>query len=430
MGICIRDISALLPEGEGYTVRTCTVYIEGDRIAGLDRQPENFVAERTLDGSGRLLVPGMVNAHTHAYMTVFRNCADDIGFTPWLFDKIMPMEDRLTEEDCYWGTLLAYMEMLRTGTTCSLDMYIFTQAAVRAQQESGIRAVMSRGLTGGADDVAGGERRLRDAVGEIEQWRGSPNLYFMLGPHAPYTCDEGYLREVAETATALHVPLHIHVSESRDEMRTIAERYGCTPPEFLDRAGILRDTTVAAHCVQLTDSDIDLLSARGVSVATNPVSNLKLGNGVARVSRMLERGINVCLGTDGTASNNTLNMYRELSYLTMLQKGMNEDAASLSAAQGMRMATAGGAKALGLGGQTGEIREGMLADLAILNLDTPWMQPKNNLLASLAYSANGSEVETVLVGGRILLDKGAYTSIDAERVLYEVEQVCRRVGTR
>lgn len=429
MGILIKNIKCLLPDDKNlFNVKACSVYIQDDIIAGLDREPDGFTAETVLQGNGKLMIPGLINGHTHVYMTVFRNCADDLDFTDWLFNNIMPLEDKLVPEDAYWSTMLGYMEMLRTGTTCSLDMYIFADEAARAQQECGIRAVMSRGLSGSMDSSTGGDRRLREAVDEIKRWKGSNNLSFMLGPHAPYTCEPDYLREIVEVSDELGVGLNIHVSESRDELRQIKEKYGCSPVELLADLGVLGTKTVADHCVHLSDRDIEILAQRGVSVATNPISNMKLGNGFAPVPKLLESGINVCLGTDGAASNNALNMFRDLAFLTLLHKGTMENSTAISAAEGLKIATVNGAGALGLGGVTGEIKEGMKADLVILDLDKPWMKPENNLLSALAYSTNGSEVETVLVGGKILYRNGEYTTIDSERVYYEVDRTCRRLG--
>jgi 5-methylthioadenosine/S-adenosylhomocysteine deaminase len=321
------------------------------------------------------------------------------------------------------------MEMLSTGTTAYSDMYIFTDASVRAARDTGMRAVLSRGLTGGADDEAGGERRLREAFAEIEKWKGAANISFMLAPHAPYTCDPGYQKEVAGEARRLGIGIHTHVSESAAEMAAVKEKYGCTPPELFDKTGLLTDRTVAAHGVYLTDSDIALMATRGASLVTNPVSNLKLANGVAPVPKLLKAGVNVALGTDGAASNNALNMFRDLGFLTVLHKGMTGDPQAVTAREGFDMATRNGAKALGLD-KVGEIRTGYKADMAILDLDRPNIQPLNDPVAALCYSACGTEVETVIVGGRILMENREFTTIDREKVIYEVNKVCERIGTR
>ena len=421
MNILIKDILAVMPGGAG----KCSVYISGGHIASVGDAPEGFKADKTISGAGKMLIPGFVNAHTHAAMTIFRNCADDLLFNDWLFGKIMPMEDKLTGEDSYWGTMLAILEMLRTGTTTFIDMYYFTDYCARAIEESGIRAVYSRGMSGNAGSD---EKKIRDTLEEIERWKGRDTLSFMLAPHAPYTCDEGFQREVAAEAKRLRLPINTHLSESLAEIETIKEKYGCTPVELFDKTGLLTETTVAAHCVQVTGADIKILSERGVSVATNPVSNLKLANGVAPVPEMLKAGINVALGTDGAASNNSLNMFHELSMLTLIHKGISHDAQMISASEGFAMATKNGALAIGRG-DLGEIRPGSAADLVILGLDHPNMQPVNDPIAALAYSANGSEVETVIVNGRVLMENKEFLTIDEKRVFHEVSKICERIGT-
>lgn len=425
MKILIRDILAILPEAS----RVCSVYIEGGVIKSVDAAPPGFVPDKTIMGSGKMLIPGLINAHTHPYMTIFRNCADDLKFNDWLFGRILPLEDKLTPEDCYWGSLLGIMEMLSTGTTTFNDMYPFTDAAARAANDSGMRAVLSRGLVGDRDNVAGGALRLREAFTEMEKWSGIENLTFMLAPHAPYTCDDIYQKEVAAEAKRLGVRIHIHVSESLSEMETIRKKYGCTPPELLDSTGLLTDKTIAAHCVHLTDSDIALLAKRGVHVATNPVSNLKLANGVAPIPKLLRAGVNVAIGTDSAASNNALNVFRELGLLTILHKGVTGEEQAVTAREGFDCATKNGAKALGLD-NLGEIKPGMKADLAILDLDRPNLQPLGDPIAALAYSANGTEVETVMIGGRIVMENRIFTTIDREKIIYEVNKVCERIGTR
>ena len=422
MNILINDILAVLPGG----AETCSVYIADGEIASTSSAPEGFKADKTINGVGKMLIPGLANAHTHAAMVIFRNCADDLLFNDWLFGRIMPMEDKLASGDCYWGTMLALMEMLRSGTTSYIDMYYFTDDSARAILETGMRCVFSRGIAGGASEAEG---KLRNAIDEIERWKGRGNLSFMFGPHAPYTCDEGFQREVAAESKHRGIPINTHLAESLAEIETIKERYGCTPIELADRTGLLSDTTVAAHCIQLTDSDIKLLAESGANVVTNPVSNLKLANGVAPVTKLLEAGVNVALGTDSAASNNSLNMLRELSVLALIHKGVNHDAQAISAREGIDIATKNGARAMGYG-NLGEIAPGNIADLAILDLDLPNMQPVNDAVAALVYSANGAEVETVIVGGKILMEKREFLTIDRERVFYEVGKVCERIGTR
>ncbi|MCL2628709.1 MAG: amidohydrolase [Oscillospiraceae bacterium] len=430
MNILIKDILTVLPKdgGKGLEAKTCSVYIEKGLIVSITEAPDGFKPDKTINGSGKMLMPGFVNAHTHATMSILRNCADDLLFDEWLFGRIMPLEDKMTGEDNYWGTTLAIMEMLRTGTTSYIDMYYFLDDLARAVDDTGIRATLSRGLIGSADDPSAGETRLREAVDAFKKWNHE-RISFMLAPHAPYTCDEGFQREVAMEARRLGLPINTHISEGLVEIDTIREKYGCTSVEVLDRNGLLTERTVAAHCVQVTDSDIAILAERGVTVATNPVSNLKLANGVAPIPKMLKAGVKVALGTDGAASNNTLNMFRELTMLSIIHKGINHDSLAVTAEEGFYIATKGGALATGYD-NLGEIKPGNIADLVILNLDTPNMQPVNNPISALAYSTNGSEVETVMVGGRILLENKEFLTIDSERIYHEISKICERIGTR
>ncbi len=424
MNTLFRNIRALLPEG----VRETSVCVSGGEIFAVGEVPADFRADTVVEGKGKLLIPGLVNAHTHVYMTMFRGCADDLSFTDWLFGHIDPLESKMTREDCYWATLLGYLEMISTGTTACLDMYVFTETALRAAEESGFRTALSRGLTGGAGDPEGGKRRIREALEEMEDWKGSTDrIRFFLGPHAPYTCDPDYLREIADLAEERKLPLHLHLSESVSEQEGIREKYGCTPAEYFDRAGILRPGTVAAHCVYVNESDMRLLAERGVTAVTNPASNLKLGNGAAPVPDLLRAGVNVALGTDGAASNNALNLFRELNLVTLLHKGLRGDPTELPASQGLRMATENGARALGWE-KLGRIEAGWTADLAVLDLDRVNLRPWNDILSSLAYASNGSEVESVMVEGKFLMKDREFLTIDRERVQFEVDRTCKRLG--
>jgi len=424
MNILIKDILTVLPDG----VKTCCVYVSNGIIKSVTTEPEDFVIDKTIFGNGKMLIPGLINAHTHAPMTILRNCADDLLFNEWLFERIFPLEAKLTEDDIYWGTMLANIEMIQTGTTSFIDMYDYMDAMVRAVDETGMRAVLSRGLLGNADDPEAGEARIKAAVDAFEKHKKHSRISFKMAPHSPYTCDESYQRIVAEEAKRLGLPIKTHLSEGLVEIETIREQYGCSPVELMDRTGLLTDTTIAAHCVQVSDSDISILAERGVTVVTNPVSNLKLANGVAPVPKMLKAGVKVALGTDGASSNNTLNMFRELTMLSIIHKGFNHDALAVTASEGFAIATKGGAAAMGRS-DLGEIKPGNIADLVILDLDRPNMQPVNNPISALAYSTNGSEVETVIVDGRILMENREFLTIDTNRVYHEVSKICERIGT-
>jgi len=425
MNILVKDILTVLPD----EVVTCSVYISDGVIKSVSNEPAGFKADKTIFGAGKMLIPGLVNAHSHATMTILRNCADDLLFDEWLFGRIMPLEDKLTAEDNYWGTTLAIMEMLRTGTTSFIDMYYFLDELVRAVKDTGMRAVLSRGLIGDADNPEAGDVRLQEALEAFERHKGFDTIGFMLAPHAPYTCDEGFQRVVAQEARRLGLPIKTHISEGLVEKETIRNKYKCTSVELMDKTGLLSDTSVAAHCVHVTDGDIEILAKRGVTVVTNPISNLKLANGIAPIPKMLKAGVKVALGTDGASSNNTLNMFRELAVLSTIHKGINHDALAVTAREGFEIATKGGAKALGRD-DIGEIKPGNVADLAIMDLKCPNMQPVNDPMSSLAYSAYGTEVETVMVGGKILMENREFLTIDEDRVYHEVSKICDRIGTR
>jgi len=360
-------------------------------------------------------------------MSFMRNVADDLSFMDWLFGTIDPIEQQMTDEDTYWGACLAIIEMMKSGTTCFNDMQMNIHQTTRAVKESGMRAVISRGLVGSGNDEAG-RMRLNQAYEERDAAADCDRLTFMLGPHAPYTCDDGFMRIVSEEAKKNNMRIHVHLSESESEIEQIKEKYHCTPIEMAEKNGLFDVPAVAAHCVQITESDMDILRKKNVSVVTNPASNMKLGNGFAPVPEMLEKGINVCIGTDGAASNNSLNLFHEMSLLALIHKGVAKTPQCISAKETIRIATINGAKALGLEKEIGSIEEGKKADIAILNLNTPSLTPRNNLIAGLSYSANGSEVETVIIDGKITMEERKILTMDEELVYKKINEIIVRMG--
>ncbi len=429
MGIVLKDILAVLPRGERDEIQETTVYIEGQRLTGIGDRPAGFREDKVIAGKDKLVIPGLVNCHTHSYMAFMRNAADDLSFMDWLFGTIDPLEQKMTDEDAYWGACLAIVEMMRSGTTCFNDMQMNIHQTTRAVKESGMRAVICRGLVGSGNGEAG-RVRLAQAYEERDAVRDCGRLTFLLGPHAPYTCDDAFMRIVSQEAKKNHMGIHIHLSESVSEMEQIREKYGCTPIELAERSGLFDVPAIAAHCVQITESDIAILKKKGVSVVTNPASNMKLGNGFAPVAELLAAGVNVCLGTDGAASNNSLNLFHELNLLTLVHKGVNRTPQCVSAREGFRIATLIGARALGLEKEIGSIEVGKKADLAILDLNTPSLTPRNNLLAGLAYSANGSEVETVLIDGKITMENRKILTMDEQLVYKKVDGIISRMGLK
>ena len=427
MGIVIENALVVLPEGAEYVIRETSLYIEGDRIAGIGGKPAGFTADKVIDGTDKLVIPGLVNCHTHSYMSFMRNVADDLSFMDWLFGTIDPIEQQMTDEDTYWGANLAIIEMMKSGTTCFNDMQMNIHQTTRAVKESGMRAVICRGLVGSGNDEAG-QSRLRQAYEERDAAKDCDRLTFKLGPHTPYTCDDEFLKIVAAEAKKENMGIHVHLSESESEISQIQEKYGCTPIALAEKCGIFDVPAIAAHCVQVTDEDIQILKRKNVSVVTNPASNMKLGNGFAPIAKMLDAGVNVCLGTDGAASNNCLNMFHELSLLTLIHKGTGKTPQCVSAKEGFRIATINGAKALGLEKEIGSIEVGKKADLAVLDLNTPSLTPRNNLIAGLSYSANGSEVDTVIINGQVTMENRRLLTVDEKLVYGKIQDIIVRMG--
>lgn len=428
MNIALNHILAVLAQNDKDITKITNIYIEGNRIAAIaDTAPAGYTPDKTIDCSGKMAIPGLINAHTHSYMAFMRNVADDLSFMDWLFGTVDPIEQKMTAEDAYWGANLAILEMMKSGTTCFNDMQMNIHQTTRAVKESGMRAVICRGLVGNGDDEAG-RSRLAQAYEERDAFKDCDRLTFLLGPHAPYTCDEAYLKIVAAQAKEQHMGIHMHLSESVTEIENCKKDYGCTPIELAERCGLFESQFIAAHCVQAAPSDLDILQKYGVSVVTNPASNMKLGNGFAPVPEMLAKNINVCLGTDGAASNNSLNLIHEMSLLALIHKGTYRDSQCVSAADIFRIATINGAKALGLADEIGTLEAGKKADIAILDLHTPSMWPNNNPIAALSYSASGAEVDTVIINGEITMEHRNILTMDEERILFENEKIMKRMG--
>lgn len=433
MRILIKNGLVLLGES-GWKTEKQDILIDGNRIAKIGTGLKD-PADRVIDAKDRLIMPGLINAHTHAYMTIHRNFADDLMFFDWL-DKVQQVEDGMTEEDVYWTTLLAAIEMLKTGTTCFVDMNIKSaqelsgprSAAAGAVRESGIRAVISRGLAGVSDSEES-LMKFGQAVREMDLFRDESRLQFMHGPHAPYSCMADYLKKLTASCKERGIGQTIHLSESRAEMEAMEKEHGTTPIQYVDSQGVFDVPVIAAHCVYATPEDIALLAQKGVHVAVNPKSNMKLGNGFAPVPEFLEAGINVCLGTDGCGSNNALNLFQEMNAAALVYKGANRKCPCVDAADVLKMATVNGAKAIGREGELGEIREGALADLILLDLNQPQFMPANNLVSALVYSATGSEVDTVIVDGRILMEGRKLTTINEGKVYEKIRQIALRLGT-
>ncbi len=407
-----------------FTARKADVFTDGSRIAGTGQPPEETIQYQEVDARGKLIMPGLINLHTHAYMSFMRNYADDLDFGEWLFQRVMPVEDSLPPECAYWSSLLGFMEMIRTGTTCFMDMHMYAGQPPRAALESGIRAYFGRGLVGEELDVLT-DRRFLEAMGEMEQY-ASERIRFTIAPHAVYSCTPQFYAKAAGEGRKRGLLLQTHLSESDTEVKNCLEKYGRTPVQVLKDSGFLGPDVIAAHCVKLKEEDFEILSSSGTNVVSNPASNAKLGNGFAPALRMKEEGINLCLGTDGAASNNTQNLIREMNLFALIHKGVGRSSVCAPAQEVLSMVTVNPAKALGREGELGVIRKGAKADLVMMDLDELSLFPDNNMISSLCYSADGSEVQSVMIDGEFVMKDHQFLTIDKERVYYEVRKIVRK----
>ncbi len=404
--------------------------IEGSLIRKVGRgKPANDENhEAVIDGKGKLAMPGLINAHTHAAMTLMRGYADDLPLMEWLQDKIEPLESRMTGEDVYWGTMLGIAEMIKSGTTTFADMYICMEDVARAVAETGMRAVLCRGMNGVGPNA---ERALRESRELAENWqgKGEGRIKVMLGPHAPYTCPPPYLRRVMGLAAELGLDIHTHLSETVAEVESIRKEYGKTPVAVYAETGLFRYRTVAAHCVHLTDEDIHILAESRVGVVHNPQSNMKLGSGIARVAELLSAGVTVALGTDGAASNNNLDMFEELRTAALLQKARCMDPGVIPAYQALEMATVNGARVLGMDEEVGCLKPGMKADIILINVDKPHFYPHHNFVAHLVYSAQASDVDTVIIDGKVVMKDRELLTLDEVEVMRQAAWAAARLQT-
>jgi 5-methylthioadenosine/S-adenosylhomocysteine deaminase len=403
--------------------------IDGDKIVGVGTAPAHFEPERVIDGRDRIVLPGLINTHTHLSMTLMRNYADDLPFWPWLLERIKPLEDHLRPEDVRIGARLGIAELIRGGTTCFHDMYFEMDQVAEEVAACGLRARLCGALF---DNSGSGERLLRSAVELHDRWHGTAGgrVTVGLGPHSPYLCSSGYLGEILHEADRLDCGLHIHVAETEREVSDSRERHGVTPVQRLADLGCFRRPTVAAHGIYVDEADQRLLRDGTVSVAHNPGSNLKLANGIAPVQALLEHGVNVSLGTDGAASNNNLNLFEEMHLAALLQKWACRDAEALPARRVLRMATIQGARALGLDAEIGSLEVGKQADLIMIDAAAPHLAPRHDPIALLVYSAQAADVVRVMVGGRVLLEDRVLTTLDEEALLAQAAAQTRSLLRR
>ncbi|OYT41646.1 MAG: hypothetical protein B6U86_01975 [Candidatus Altiarchaeales archaeon ex4484_43] len=376
-----------------------SIYIEGNRISEIGTEVE---ADFVIDGTDKAIFPGLVNSHTHSAMTLLRSYADDLKLQEWLEGNIWPLEAKLTEDDVYWGSKLACLEMIKTGTTCFNDMYWFMKGTARAVEEMGLRAVLAEAFIDLFKEEMADEmkKKTTDFVKHV-MGMNNERIIPAMGPHAIYTVSRESLEWIREFSDREKLLIHLHLAETERENEDCKRMYGKRPVEFLESIGFLSHRLIAAHSIWLKEKEIKTLKENGVKISHNPTSNLKLSSGVMPYPLMRNSGISVSLGTDGCASNNNLDMFEEMKIAAITQKGFAKDPTVMPAMEVLKIATINGGKALGL--NIGEIKEGYLADIILIDLKRPELTPRHNLISNLVYSASGSCVDTTICNGEILM---------------------------
>ena len=420
MSILIKNINLVPIDRKNEIIESTNIYITDDKIVHIGEIREDMHIEKTIDGKNKIAMPGLINSHTHIGMSLLRNFADDLPLHDWLTKKIWPIEAKLNSDDIYWGSLLSMIEMIQGGTTAFCDMYFFMDEVARGLEESGIRGVLTRGLI--EDDQA--QSKLNETRELFKNWnsKGNGRIKVMVAPHAPYTCSPDFLKEAYKLAKELNTGIHIHLSETKKEVEDSFKLYGKSPIKHVHDLGILDVHTIAAHCVHIDDEDIEIMREKNVFPVNNPGSNLKLASGFSPVDRMLKMGIKVALGTDGSSSNNNLNMFEEINLAAIINKAVNLDAVSVPAKSAIEMATINGAMALDWDKEIGSIEIGKKADLILIDADKPHLYPHHNIISSLAYSVQASDVDTVIVDGRIIMEKREIKTLDVEKIKFMAEK--------
>ena len=406
-----------------------SLLIKDDLIAEIADEIDESDVAKIIDAEGKILLPGLINTHTHLSMTLFRGLADDLSLDSWLNDHIWPMEANLNGDYCYIGALLGAVELIKSGTTTFSDMYFYMEDVARAVEDAGIRAVLSYGMI----DFGDAERReneLNENLTLFKNCNGMADgrIKVFLGPHSPYTASEELLIRTRELADEYNMGIHIHVSETQKEIDDVSAEKGLRPFEYLEKIGLLGPDVVAAHCVWLSDDEIEIIKKHDVKVSHNPCSNMKLASGISPVSKLIENDICVSIGTDGASSNNNLDLIEELKTASLLQKVATLDPKVLSSDEAVEMATIKGAEALGLDSEIGSIEVGKKADIILIDTNAANMVPdSSNLTSNIIYSANGSNVDTTICNGKILMENKKLTVLDEDEIYAKAKQAIKEL---
>lgn len=420
----IHNTTILTINEQDDVIENGSILIEDDRIVKIYQHrvdPDTIGNIEVIDGTNKITIPGLINMHAHSAMVLFRGLGSDTPLEEWLEEYMFPAEKAFVDSAFVdVGVTLAAAEMIRSGTTTFNDMYFYAHSSGLAIEKTGMRAVICESCmdfpTPATDDKTGA---LEVTSTLFEKWENHPLITVAICPHSTYLCDPECLKACHSIADKYAAPVHIHLSETKQENKTVLDRYGMTPTELLDELGIVNQRLIGAHAVYLNERDQELLLKNNSSIVHNPMSNLKLGSGVAPVFEYWEKGINVAIGTDGAASNNNLDLLEEMRLASYLQKGVTGKAELMPAGSILRMATINGAKALGMDRDIGSIEPGKKADLVLIDTDSPRMQPVYDPVAQVVYTAKGDDVASVMINGRWVMRQGELLTIDEDKILKE-----------
>lgn len=401
------------------------ILINNDSIEQIGKNLKLNEEVKIIDATKKLVMPGLINTHAHIPMSIFRETIDGYELQNWLEEKIWPMEDRLTDEDIYYATYLSCLEMIKTGCTTINDMYFMTDNIIKAVTKTGVRIQTTRTLMSGGDSA---KTRLTELKNLIGNYKENELVTFNAGIHGLYTTKEDDTIEFIEFAKNNKIPVHMHFCENSKEVEDIKKDYNVYSPVEVIKKYFTEIPVILAHAVKLTEKEIEEISnLKNISISHCPISNLKLGCGIAKIQKMLDKNINVTLGTDGQGSGSNLDMFETMKFTALLQKGVNENPKDLTAYEVIKMATINGAKALNMDDKIGSIEEGKKADIIIINTNTELMQPVNNVFADVVYNAKGSNVETTIVNGKILMENRSINNINENEIYNECAKIIERI---
>lgn len=424
MKILIKNATLISMNEEREKIeKNVDIEITDNKITQIAKNIESDSEEKVIDATGKIVMPGLINTHSHVPMSIFRETLDGYNLQDWLEKKIWPMEDKLTESDIYYGSKLSFIEMIKTGCTTINDMYFMTDDIINAAIDTGIRLQTTRTLMNMNEED--GIQRLKELDELLEKYRNKNELItFNAGIHGLYTTNLQYVEKCIEFAKEKELLVHMHFCENKKEVEDIKNIYKENPIDILEKE-FIGVKSILAHCVKLSKEDIKRLSKLNISVSHCPVSNLKLGCGIANINEMIENNINVSLGTDGQGSGSNLDLFETMKFTALLQKGIQENAVSMPAYEVLKMATINGAKALNLEDKIGSLREGKIADIIILNLNDVVTNPVNDIVSDIVYNAKGTNVETTIINGNILME-----SRKIKKDEKEVFEKCRKIMER